>query len=48
MNGKFPAHRRGADPTIPNRSRIGGMMKVLAKLKLFLYAWLRQAPDEMD
>jgi hypothetical protein len=24
------------------------MMKVLAKLRLFLYAWLRQPKDEMD
>jgi len=32
----------------PDRSRIAGMMKVLARLKLLLYAWLRQPKDEMD
>lgn len=40
--------RRSADPTCPDRGRIAGMMKVLAKLKLFLYAWLRQPKDEMN
>jgi len=29
-------------------SRIAGMKKLLAKLRLFFFAWLRQPKDEMD
>ena len=48
MNGA-PRHTAEARTLqSPTEVEIGGMMKVLAKLKLFLYAWLRQAPDEMD
>jgi hypothetical protein len=49
LNAPVPERkRRSTEHTGHNRSRIAGMKKVPAKLKLFLYAWLRQPKDEMD